>query len=190
MAGTCAPRSPCRNLSSAGENDLASAVPIENNVIPIPTSVMSRAPAPPLASAAANLAAKYSAKHLQKILKTILEAKAPAHQPESLCEKLLKGQAPDLYRDKTHMKCYNFCKQCEDNFATAVATEMNRILFAATFLKDQALFPRQQHQCKLADETNVLITWEKFKAFFCCNLGESKTFVNSIWSTIRKVSQY
>ena len=67
---------------------------------------------------------------------------------------------------------------------------LNRVLFAATFLKDTALFQWQQHQRKVKDQTNVPISWERFKAFFCQSLGEYETFVDTIWSTIRKDSQH
>ena len=34
------------------------------------------------------------------------------------------------------------------------------------------------------------ITWTKFKAFLWKNLGESKSFVDSIWKKLKKDSQY
>ena len=34
------------------------------------------------------------------------------------------------------------------------------------------------------------ITWAEFKAFLQKNLGESKSFVNSIWKKLKKDSQY
>ena len=182
----------------AGKDDLADAMPTEGSSTPTPTLVVSHAstlapaeaPAPPLASAAADSAAWYSAKDLQRILKIILEARALACQSKILCKRPLKARAPDLYRGKTHMECYNFCKQCKDHFATSSTTGLNHISFAATFLKDKPLFHWQQYQRKLADKTDVFITWEKFKVFFCCSLGESIAFVDSIWSTIQKDSQY
>ena len=66
----------------------------------------------------------------------------------------------------------------------------NQVPFAATFLKDTALFRWQQHQCKVEDQTNVSISWEGFKAFFRQSLGKSEAFVDTIWSTIRKDSQH
>ena len=88
------------------------------------------------------------------------------------------------------MECYNFFRQCEDHFATAGATGLNRVPLAAIFLKDIALFRWQQHQRKVEDQTNTLISWEGFKAFFRQSLGKSEAFVDTIWSTIRKDSQY
>ena len=46
-----------------------------------------------------------------------------------------------------------------------------------TFLKDTALFCWQQYQRKIEDQTNVSISWEGFKAFFCQSLGKSEVFV-------------
>ena len=66
----------------------------------------------------------------------------------------------------------------------------NRVLFAATFLQDIALFNWQQHQRKLEDQTHVLISWEGFKVFLCQSLSESEAFVDTICSSIRKDSQY
>ena len=133
---------------SVSENDLAGTIPTEGSGTLIPTLVVSGALTPAFAAAlaplfafaAANSAARYLAKDFQGILKTILEARALAPQQEGLCKRPLKAQAPDLYCNKTYMECYNSCRQCEDHFATAGATGLNGILFAATFLKDQALF--------------------------------------------------
>ena len=194
MTGSYACYSSCWNPSPASTDELASASPIKRSGTFTPIPIMSCTPTPALAaafapsftSATTNLAAKYLGKDLQGILKTILKARAPALQPKSLCERPLKARAPDLYRGKTHMKYYNFCRQCEDHFATAHVTGLNCILFATTFLKNQVLFRWQQHQRKLANKTNVLITYEKFKAFLCCNLGEVNVFVDSIWNTIQK----
>ena len=52
------------------------------------------------------------------------------------------------------------------------------------------MFRWQQHPHKIEDQTNVSISWEGFKTFFCQSLGESKVFVNTIWSTIKKDSQH
>ena len=88
------------------------------------------------------------------------------------------------------MECYNFIQQCEDYFATAEAKKPNRMLFTATFLWEWALFRWQQHKAKNADKTNVPLTWKEFKAFLCRSLVKSQAFIDSIWRTIRKDSQY
>ena len=92
----------------------------------------------------------------------------------------LKAWFLDIYWSKTHLECYNFFQQCEDHFATAGATGPNQVLFAATLLKNTILFQWQQHQRKIEDQINVLISWEGFKAFLCQRLGKSKAFVDTI----------
>ena len=64
------------------------------------------------------------------------------------------------------------------------------MLFAATFLWERALFRWQQYKAKNAGETDVLLTQEEFKAILCWSLAESRAFVDSIWKTIRRDSQY
>ncbi len=88
------------------------------------------------------------------------------------------------------MKCYNFCQQCEDHFATCVATEPNRILFTASFLRDRINFRWQQHKRKLEAESSVPIPWDEFKVFFRKTLRDSRAFMDSYWTKIRRDSQY
>ena len=57
-------------------------------------------------------------------------------------------------------------------------------------LRDRALFRWQQHKRKLDGETAVPITWEEFEAFLRRSLGESRAFVDGIWKSIRRNSQY
>ena len=46
-----------------------------------------------------------------------------------------------------------------------------------------------QFKC-LRGKKVAFITWVEFKAFLQKNLGESKSFVNSIWKKLKKDSQY
>ena len=48
------------------------------------------------------------------------------------------------------MEYYNFIQQYKDHFAIAGAKKLNRVLFAAIFLQEQALFLWQQHRAKNA----------------------------------------
>ena len=79
-------------------------------------------------SPAATSVPKYSEDDLQRILKAVLEARAPAPAPapapvvSEVSRKKLKACSPDIYCEKSHMDCYNFCQQCEDYFATTGAT--------------------------------------------------------------------
>ena len=63
---------------------------------------------------------------------------APAPNPAPIVaearRKKLKAYSPNIYREKSHMDCYNFCQQCENYFATAGATGPTRIPFAASSL--------------------------------------------------------
>ncbi len=88
------------------------------------------------------------------------------------------------------MECYNFCQQCEDHFAICGATGPNQIPFAASFLPDRINFRWQQHKRKLEAESSVPISWDEFKAFLQKALGDSRAFVDSYWTKIRKDSQY
>lgn len=88
------------------------------------------------------------------------------------------------------MDCYNFCQQCKDYFATARATGSNRILFAATFLRGTISLRWTQYKRHHQGEGVIPITWVEFKAFLRMNLGESRSFVNSIWSKLKRDSQY
>ena len=102
---------PCRERTS---KDLS-------GFLPLPESSHGKNPVNPSVKPSV---AKYTEKDLQKILKTVLEAQVPpSHGPR---EKPLKARLPDIYCDKSHIKCYNFCQQCEDHFATAGAKSPNR----------------------------------------------------------------
>ena len=208
MGRSPARRSPCRNPPPTGKDEPAGLALTEGNDTYTLALAMSHAttpaPAPPLAPLLApapvdaNATVRYSEADLQRIFRTVLEVRplAPAPAPQPLVfpdgprERPLKARFPELYRGKTHMECYNFIQQCEDHFATAGAKGPNRVPFAAIFLREQALFHWQQHKAKNAGETDVPLTWEKFKAFLRWSLGESRAFVDSIWRTIRRDSQY
>ena len=84
------------------------------------------------------------------------------------------------------MDCYHFCQQCEDHFDTAGATGSNRTPFAASFLRGTISF--QWHQYKLRFPGPL--PWDDFKAFLRKSLGDSRAFVDNIWSKMRRDSQY
>ena len=161
--------SPCQNFHN-GKDELADGIPTESSNRCTPTPAATRAPTPALAPVVAPLVVSGSANFsvieylkddLQRIFKTVLdfESLAPVPTPivaaapyyEGPRERLLKAWFLDIYWDKTHLECYNFFQQCKDYFATASATGSNRVLFAAIFLKDTALFCWQQHKHKIED---------------------------------------
>ncbi len=88
------------------------------------------------------------------------------------------------------MECYNFCQQCEDHFANCGATGPNQIPFAAFFLRDGINFFWQQYKRKLEAESSFPISWDKFKMFLQKALEDSRAFVDSYWTKIRRDSQY
>ena len=86
----------------------------------------------------------------------VLEAQAsPSDGPR---KKPVKAGSPDVYCDKSHMECYNFCQQCKDHFATAEAMGPNRIPFAVFFLHDRINFHWQQYKQEHEAESIVSIT--------------------------------
>ena len=93
-----------------------------------------------LKSPAATNIPRYFEDNLQQIFKAILEAQAPTPTPtptsvvSKVLRKKLKACGLDVYREKSHMDCYNFCQQCLDYFATIKVTRSTEIFFAASFL--------------------------------------------------------
>ena len=149
MAGPRAQRSPRRNPLPAGKDELAGAAlgaPTNDNGTSSHTSAVSRvptpAPAPPLAPA--ELVAKYTDADLQRATKLALklfvqgqkwaqsQMAPPALEPR---ERTFKARFPDHYYSNSPMDCYQFCQQCEDYFETAGAKRLNKIPFAALFLR-------------------------------------------------------
>ena len=208
MARSSARRSPCQNLHD-GKDELAGGTPTKGSDRRTPTPAATRAPTPvavpivawlAISGSADSSVVRYLEDNLQRIFKTVLDSRPPAPIPtpvvagapysEGSRERPLKARFPDIYWGKSHLEYYNFFQRCKDHFATAGATGLNQVPFAATFLKDTVLFQWQQHQRKIEDQINAPIIWERFKAFFCQSLGESEAFVDTIWSTIRKDSQH
>ena len=97
---------------------------------------------------------------------------------------------PEVYYDKSHLDCYHFCQQCEDHFETAGATGCNRTLFTALFLRGNISIRWVQFKRCNRGEKLTPITWTEFKAFLQKNLGESKSFVDSIQKKLKRDSQY
>ena len=99
----------------------------------------------------------------------------------------MKARFLDLYYGKSHMECYHFCQQCKDHFDTAGATGSNRTPFAASFLCGQISF--RWHQHKRRGQVGPL-PWIDFKAFLQKNLGDSRAFVDTTWSRVKRDSQF
>ena len=86
------------------------------------------------------------------------------------------------------MDCYYFFQQCKDHFDTAGATGSNCTSFAGFFLCGTISYRWTQH--KRRHQSTGTITWSEFKAFLRKNLGESRSFVDDIWSRFRRDFQY
>ena len=122
-------------------------------------------------------------------MKAYLESNQRPNQLLVECKQFFKAKMPDVYYGKLHMDCYHFCQQCEDHFETSWATGTNRTPFAASFPRGNINVRWTQFkQCR--GQKVAPITWAEFKALLRKNLGESKSFVDSIWKKLKKDSQY
>ena len=173
MARPLACCNPCRNPPPTGKDELDGAIPTEGSGTPTPTPVMSGAPTPAPAN---DLAASPSSdtKLFKQFMKTYLKAQVQGQTKidSESCKQLLKAQFLDLYYGNSHMGCYQFRQQCKDYFETAGAKKPNRILFAASFLRE--LVTQQWLQYKQRRDRTVPMTWVKFKDFLRKNLGDSR----------------
>ena len=155
-----------RNPPLGGEDELAGA-PTEGNSTPSPSPVVSQAQTPAPAQAPAPTPApgppgRYTDEDLQRATKLALESfvKGQEHGQleanSALREQPLKARFSDLYYGNSHLDCYRFCQQCEDHFETAGANRLNRVLFAASFLRRAMI--QQWHQQKRRSEAEDPIT--------------------------------
>lgn len=88
------------------------------------------------------------------------------------------------------MDCYHFCQQCGGHFETAGSTGLNRTSYVASFLCGPITYRWTQYKRRHQSEGASPITWVEFKAFLRKNLGDSRSFVDNIWSKIKLESQY
>ena len=172
----------CRNAqqASAGSNQ-PEEVPVETTPTPSTASAPSQVPA------SAPAPALYTQKDLQRIMKLCMDLFLQGNCQEGPREGQLKAQFPDLYYGKSYMECYHFCQQCKDHFDTAGATGSNRTPFAAFFLCGRISF--RWHQHKRRGQVGPL-PWIDFKAFLRKNLGDSRAFVDTTWSRVKRDSQF
>ena len=119
-----------------------------------------------------------------------LESNQGPKQPPTEREQSFKAKILEVYYGKSHMDCYHFCQQCKDHFETAGATKTKRTLFAAFFLCGSISVRWTQYKRRHQGKELTPITWTEFKAFLRKNLGESKSFVNSIWRKFKRDFQY
>ena len=79
----------------------------------------------------------YSQWDLNRIIQTFFQVSSKG---KSGSGNNLKAKTPDVYRNRSHMECYNFCQQYKDHFATCRAVGPNRIPFATSFLRNRINF--------------------------------------------------
>ena len=85
------------------------------------------------------LVPKHIKKDLQRIFKIVLEVQASTTSKKSQ-DKFLKARFPNMYHDKSHMKCYNFYQQSRDYFVIARNKDVNQIFFIMFIFWDQISF--------------------------------------------------
>ena len=204
MAGPRIRRSLWRNPPPGGEDELVRSPPGaptkgSNTPTPSPPVSWAQTPADAPAPTPAPPRGTYTDADLQKVTKLALDSfiQGQAHAQGSASatrdialDGSLKARKPDLYYGCSHMECYHFCRQCEDYFETAGTKGYKRVPFAASFLRERINFCWQQHKTWTERDRANPLTWDKFKAFLRKSLGESTAFVNSIWSKIKRDSQY
>lgn len=121
-------------------------------------------------------------------MNSFLQAQANRPEPgsqEGPRERPMKARLQGLYYGKPHMECYHSCQQC---FDTTGATGLNRTPFAVLFLYGRISF--RWHQYKHRSEAEGPLPWAEFKACLRKNLGDSRAFVDTIWSRAKRDSRY
>ena len=126
----------------------------------------------------------------RQFMKAYLESNQGPRPPPAERERSFKAKVPEVYYGKSHIDCDHFCQQCKDHFETAEAIGTNRTLFVAFFLRGSISVRWTQYKRHHRGEELTPITWTEFKAFLRKNLGESKSFVDSIWRKLKRDSQY
>ena len=117
--------------------------------------------------------AQYMQKDMDHLFQTFFQAL------KGRFEDKFKAKTLDVYYNRSHIECYNFCQLCEEYFTTCGATESNQIPFAAFFLQDRINFCLQQHKWTIEGENSTPIFWDKFKIFLCKALGDFRAFINN-----------
>ena len=146
---------------------------------------------PALVPAPVPASAPFSSDELFKqFMGAYLESNQEPRQPPAERKRFFKAQVPKVYYGKSHMDCYYFCQKCEDHFETPETTGNNPTLFAAFFLRENISVHWMKYKRCYRGEELIPITWTDFKAFLRKNLGESMSFVNSIWRKLKRDSHY
>ena len=181
MVGPRTRRSSCHNLPLGNEDEKGpprAPTKGSNTSTHSPTISWAPTPAPPSTN-----------ELFKRFMKAYLESNQGPSQPPEECKQPFKAKLSDVYYSKSHMDCYHFCQQCEDYFEPSRTIKTNQTLFAAFFLYKNISVWWTQFKRRRGGEV-ASITWIEFKAFLRKNLGESKSFVDSIWKKFKRDSQY
>ena len=180
-----------QNLLVGGKDKIVGAAPTKSDNTLISAISFVCTPAPVLAPNLAEQVFKYTNDDLQKATKLALELfyQRQQHQPLLKPQKRpLKAWFSDFCKGKLQMNCYHFLQQYEDYFDITGAIDKNCTSFATLFFHKSINIWWTQY--KLRYGGLVPISWPKFKRFLCKNLGNFRTFVDSIYSKLMKDSQY
>ena len=63
---------------------------------------------------------QYTQKNLHQIILLVFQAQTSKRRSP---EDKFKADSPDVYCNRSHIECYNFCQKCKDYFATIRAME-------------------------------------------------------------------
>ena len=179
MAGPRTRRNPRRNPHLGGEDELTGSPPGaptkgSNTPTLFPPVSWVQTPVDTLAPTPAPPRGMYTNVDLQRATKLALELfiQGQVHAQRSVSvarnealDRPLKATNPDLYYGSSHMECYHFCWQYNDDFEIADAKGHKRVLFAASFFWERINFRWQQHKTQIERDRAKLFTWDKFKAF-------------------------
>ena len=132
----------------------------------------------------------FTNKFFKQFMKAYLELNQGTKQSPVERKQTLMTIILEVYYGKLHIDYYYSCQRCKDYFETTRASRANQTPFAVFFLYENisvhwALFKHYHWGNELTP-----ITWTEFKDFLQKNLGESKSFVNSIWKKRKRDSQY
>ena len=153
------------------------------NPTPGPELVPALNPAPVPASAPPS-----SDELFKQFMRAYLELNQGPRQPPAERGWSLKAKVLEVYYGKSHIDCYHFCQQCDDYFETIGATGTNRTPFVVFFFCGSISVCWTQYKRRYRGKELIPITWTVFKAFLRKNLGQSKSFVDSIWKKLKRDS--
>ena len=99
-----------------------------------------------------------------RFMKTFVESiQARDREQTNPRKQPFKTRSPETYSRKSHINCYHFHQQFEDNVKISGSTRKNYTLFTALFFHGTINLKWAQH--KRRHQSATLIIWLKFKTF-------------------------